>query len=197
MRNTLTIAAVAAALSAPAFAGNFEPAPAEPVVMAPVPVAVDPGTDWTGAYGGAQLGYGFGDASGTDFDGVLGGLYGGYNYDFGRFVLGAEVDANLADLQIDGTSDTIDSISRLKLRAGVDAGRALFYASGGGAYATADLGGTSYSDFGWTAGAGVDVLVTDRITAGVEYLYHEFNDFDNTGADISANTIAARVGYRF
>lgn len=196
MHKLLISTAIAATLAAPALAGNFEPAPAEPVVLAPAPV-VNPGTDWTGAYGGAQLGYGFGDASGTDFDGVLGGLYGGYNYDFGQFVLGAEVDANLADLQLDGGAGTIESISRLKLRAGLDAGRALVYATGGGAFASADLGGSSASDFGWAVGGGIDVLVTERVTAGVEYLYHEFDDFDGTGNDISANTIAARVGFRF
>jgi len=153
--------------------------------------------DWSGAYAGAQVGYGFGDVDGTDFDGVVGGVYGGYNYDLGRIVLGAEADFSLGDLSIDGGDDSIDQVARLKARAGIDAGRALFYGTAGAAYASGDIGGASLGDFGWVAGAGVDVQVTERITAGVEYLYHDFSDFDDTGADVSANSVSARIGLSF
>ncbi len=201
VKRVLSIVAATTALAAPAFAGSpvFEPAPAPTV--APVPVAAAPvGTDWTGFYGGAQLGYGFGSLDGVadeDLDGFIGGVMGGYNYDFGQFVLGAEVDYSLADLSFDVTDGEIDQVGRLKLRAGFDAGRALIYGTGGLAYANASIPGDDLNDTGYFIGAGVDYLITDRIFGGVEYLYHQFDDLDNSGIDAQVNTVSARLGFRF
>ncbi|NNU80969.1 porin family protein [Halovulum dunhuangense] len=200
MKRILILTASTIGLAAPAMAGNLAPAPADTPVMAPAPVAAPApmGSDWTGFYAGGNLGYGFGEATpGGDLDGVIGGLQAGYNYDLGNFVLGAEADLSLADLQVEGSADQIDTIARLKGRAGYDAGRTLFYLTGGAAYADGDVGGASASDWGWVAGAGMDIMLTDRWVGGVEYLYHKFDDFDGSGADIEANTIAARVNYRF
>ncbi len=38
-------------------------------------------------------------------------------------------------------------------------GNALFYATAGAAYADAEVGGTSLSDWGWLAGVGIDFKV--------------------------------------
>ena len=46
-------------------------------------------------------------------------------------------------------------------------------------------------------GAGADYQITDRWVGGVEYLYHGFNDFDGSGADVTAHTIQARLSMRF
>jgi outer membrane immunogenic protein len=74
--------------------------------------------DWSGAYLGAQIGYGWSSSS-TRVDvappwltdvhhnatGVLGGLYAGYNYQMGKnIVLGLEADINAASLE-DKTDD--------------------------------------------------------------------------------------------
>lgn len=197
---TTTIIAIAAVGATSA--GTLEPAPAEPVVMAPPPAPMDTSGDWGGFYVGAQLGYGFGEADNgaatNDFDGLLGGLFAGYNWDLGNFVLGLEGDYNLADLQFDGDPSTIDQIARIKLRGGYDMGRTLIYAVGGAAYANAtDTGIGDLSDWGWALGAGADYQFTDRWVGGIEYLYHSFDDFDSTGVDIDAHTIAARVSMRF
>src|SRR5205823_5315257 len=45
-----------------------------------------------------------------DTNGVLGGVQGGWNYQFGRFVLGTEVDFSWADVKGDQTSSILGGI---------------------------------------------------------------------------------------
>ena len=152
-----------------------------------------------------------------DGDGVVGGAFAGYQRDFGTFVLGAEADLNAAnvdfdednffgddvniDLDDDGNIDnggaSFDSIHRLKLRAGYDAGDALIYGVAGPAYASAEIFGDDYSDTGYVVGAGVDYKVRPDITVGGEILYNNWDDFDDTGVDFDATTFQARVAYQF
>ncbi|MEM1078413.1 MAG: outer membrane beta-barrel protein [Pseudomonadota bacterium] len=179
--------------SAPALAGSLE----DPVIAPPPlpPVVAAPGTDWTGFYGGVQLGYGEVDtsASGVDGDGAIGGLILGYDYDFGSYVVGAGLDYDIADIDLGGAA-TLEDVLRLKLRAGVEAGPALIYATGGYARAgTDDLG----SDDGYFIGAGVDYPITEAWALGGELLYHEFDDFDGSGVDVDATTLQARLSFRF
>ncbi len=198
-----TTALIGIAAGSAAYAGGYEPAPAEPVVMAPM-APVSTSGDWGGFYGGAQLGYGIGDIDPdtvendieNDFDGAIGGLFAGYNWDLGDYVIGVEGDYNLADLAVDGSSDTIDQLGRIKLRAGLDLGQTLVYAVGGAAYANLDST-PDLSDWGYAVGAGADYQFANGLIGGVEYLYHGFDDFDNSGSDISAHTIMARVSMRF
>ena len=115
-------------LASTAFAGSL----VGPVVET-VPTAVyEPaftGGDWTGAYGGLNLGYGDVDGSGTaDGNDMTYGLHLGYSYDFGRYVIGGEFEYDDASIDLNGAAET-DSVMRLKLRGGYDLGRAfLVYA---------------------------------------------------------------------
>jgi outer membrane immunogenic protein len=96
MKSMLFATAALVALSASAFAAdavNVEPVPA------PLPVAST--YNWSGAYVGAQAGYGWGDSKFHDsvdsnpFDirGFIGGATVGYNYQFQpNWVVGAEAD---------------------------------------------------------------------------------------------------------
>lgn len=191
----LSLAAIGAALiAAPALAGSPTPPPADPVI-APAPV-VPAGTDWTGAYGSLNLGYADVSTSGAatlSGDGMIGGLSLGYDYDFGNVVLGAGLDYDLADIDVGG-ADTLESVARLKLRAGYDMGRGLLYATGGAARATlANLG----DDTGYFAGVGYEHLITDNVSVGGEVLYHAFDDFNGSGIDVEATTVAAKVNFRF
>ena len=196
MKNSVILAVLGLGAAAPAFAGNLAPAPVEAPVIAPAPMAAPaPLVDWTGFYAGAQAGYGFGDVGGTDVEGIVGGLHAGYNYDFGRFVLGSELDYNFGD--VNGGGDTIDQLAHLKAKGGFKVGKALVYGTAGGAYASGDIGGSDLSDFGWTAGAGVDYQVRPNIIAGVEYQYSQFDDFDSSGSDVTTNQISAKVSYKF
>lgn len=196
MKTFATTSAIAVALTAgvtAASAGNTE----EPVVtaapVAPVVVPVDTTADWTGFYAGGSLGYA--DAS-EDFDddGVTYGAHAGYDYDFGTFVLGGEVEASGFDLS-DGGVDA-DSVLRAKVRAGYDAGAFLPYVTAG--IAQLNTGGAlDGDDTGAVYGVGVDYAYTDTIRIGGEVLQHEFDNFDNTGADIDATTAAVRLSFEF
>ena len=202
--------ALATAFAVPALAGSLaEPTP-EPVIQ-PAPVMAAPaGTDWTGPYVGAQVGWGMvdaeDDASGAELegDGAIGGLTAGYRYDFGRFVLGGEAQYDWANIDLDELNGqdvddlgSLDSVGRLKAVAGYDAGRTLIYGSAGWARASAEIDGEDFDDNGWVVGAGVDYLWTDRITVGGEIQYHEFDDFDDTGVDVDATTVQAKMSFRF
>jgi opacity protein-like surface antigen len=180
----------------PALAGGMaEPGPA-PAVVAAAPAPM-PGMDWSGPYGGLQLEYGDVGVSGADDgDGMLGGIFAGYRYDFGDFVVGAEVDHNAADIDLPGTG-TLDRISRLGVEAGFDAGRALFYGTAGGAIANVDTTTDDLNDNGYFYGIGMDYAVTDQIIVGAELLQHEFDDFDGSGSDVDATTFGINAAFRF
>jgi outer membrane immunogenic protein len=106
----LTAVLVTSALSSSASAADLPPAPA-PYVKAPM---ISPATNWSGFYGGVNVGYGWGNndtdladatpapnAGATDFapqslsgrsSGVIGGGQIGYNWQMGSFVTGLEAD---------------------------------------------------------------------------------------------------------
>ena len=198
----LTSLAIATSLCAPAFAGGMsEPSPepmVAPVIFAPVTA------NWTGFYAGAQLGYG--DVSGDlpttplstslDGNGAIGGLHAGYRYDFGQFVTGVELAYNTANIDL-GTAGELDSVTQLKLMGGYDLGQTLVYATAGAAHAKTTIGGVDRSDNGWLIGVGMDYAINDAWTLGGELTHHRFDDFDGTGADVRANLLQVKLGYRF
>jgi opacity protein-like surface antigen len=196
------IAAVAATLSLgalPALAGGMaEPAPAPVEIMpAPAPVA---SADWTGFYAGAQLEYGDVDLSGglEGGTGGLAGIFAGYRYDFGNYVIGGEIDLNAADIDLPGAAGTLDTVGRIGLEAGYDAGPALFYGTVGAARALVDAGANTLGGNGYFYGVGVDYALTDQVVLGAEVLRHEFEDFDNTpGLDVGATTVGISAALRF
>lgn len=197
----LSTAAVIAAIGAPAFAGGLqEPAP-EAVVVAPTPapVYVAPG-DWTGGYVGAQIGYGDVNTEGainSGGNGAVGGVQAGYDYDFGGFVLGGEVDYNAANIDLDNNNGSLDNLTRAKLRAGYGMGNTLVYGVAGAAKADVNLAGTDYSESGYLVGAGVDYKLTDSVTMGGEVVYQDLGEVENTGTSVDATTVAAKLNYRF
>ena len=195
----LPMAVAVAAGTGPALAGNLEEPQPEPMVVTQA-APVFAGNDWTGFYAGGQLGYGDVGTSGAanvDGDGGFGGLHAGYNWDFGNTVIGAEVDYDFTEFDLDGGAGSIDDVLRLKLRAGFDAGNWLYYGTVGAAQANAEIGGVDRDDTGWLAGAGVAYDLGNNWLVGGEVLYHEFEDFDSTGIDVDVTTVSARVSYRF
>ena len=188
---------------------------ADPVVTpAPAPVAapvvIASGSDWTGFYAGAQLGYGQLDSDTLDtldveVDGATFGAHVGYLADFGSWVLGGE-------LQLDGTniesSDDavlnaeIDTVTRGLLRLGYDGGDFLPYITGGIAQARVsgdDPAGAPLDgdDTGSVFGLGAEYRVSPTIRVGAEVLRHQFDDFNDSGIDLEATTAAARVSFQF
>jgi outer membrane immunogenic protein len=138
--------------------------------------------------------------------GLVGGTL-GVNFQTGGFVFGVEGDWDWQALQ--GTSNNSfctsvlvsgvpgglscetksDWIATIRGRAGYAADRVLFYATGGGAGGNVQTGLNTLSlqsntEYGWTAGAGIEWAFADNWTAKVEYL---FVDLGNSTCNTSAN----------
>lgn len=200
IRTATLAASLAAMLVGPAVAGGPTTTAPEPMIIPAAEPYAAPGIDWSGAYAGAQIGYGDTDTTGGALDGhgMLGGVHAGYRWDMGRFVAGAELDYDTASVDLGAVpGDTLDDIARLKLTAGTEMGSALLYGALGAAHARATVGGADLAENGYFLGAGVTYAVTDNWTVGGELLQHKFGDFDGSGVDLDATTLTARVGFRF
>ena len=204
-KRILWTTALAVCSAAPAFAGAliFDPAP-EPVVAAPAPMApAAPQPTWTGPFIGAQVGWGrttFDETPLGDFDddGEVYGAQLGYDVEFGGFVLGGELSYLQAELEPDEEDIELERAVRLLGRGGFSLGRTLIYAKGGGAWLDGTTGDDGADDLAWVAGGGVEHLVTDSISAGLEYLYHHKNNFgDEPDIDVTLQTVTLRVNFRF
>ncbi|MFA5581537.1 MAG: porin family protein [Paracoccaceae bacterium] len=192
----LAYAAAATLTAGTAFAGGL----AAPVITAEPVAAAPAAADWTGFYAG--LNYGTGTRSipfdsfdadtfvvETDFDGF--GIHAGYLRDFGQYVLGAELDYSAITMGDD--ADTTD-VLRLRGIAGYDLGRVLPYATLGLAKVTTP---DDLSDTGIVYGIGVDYLVTERISLGLEYTRMNISEFEGESFDVETDTVRIRASYRF
>jgi outer membrane immunogenic protein len=108
---------------------------------------------------------------------AVGGLHGGYNYQIGSAVLGIESDIEAANINGGFAAPAV----------GFTADKVLFYGTGGLAFA--DISHT-YTNLipgvpeataslrtGWTAGAGVEVALTPKLLARVEYRYTDYGPY--------------------
>ena len=152
--------------------------------------------NWTGLYIGLNAGYasatvseslsGATGSGSATMPGGIGGAQIGYNYQIGAVVVGfeADFDGSMATKSItagiaSGTNQ-IPWIGTLRGRVGYAFDRFLVYATAGGAatqlLSTVNVGGigsasTSNTTGAWTAGGGLEVAITDNLSARVEYLY--------------------------
>ena len=197
MTRTLFAAAIGAALTAaPAFAQE-EP----PVLNFPLVATQNATVDWTGFSVGAQIGFVDAETNGVaDLNGeeVSFGLRAYYDYDFGTgFVIGGGIQFDGTDVNLDGAA-SIDEVLRIGARAGFASGRNWYYGTAGYARAFTDAGTLNVGDSdGFFAGVGYEVFLVDNVTAGVEVLYHEFDDFDVPGLDAQVTTVGFSLNYRF
>lgn len=213
MTRLLVSTAAIALLSGAAVAADlpvYEPAP----IIAPVPV----GYDWSGLYLGLQAGWKWGDDdyevtgvdTSFDIDGWFAGGHLGARFQWNWLVAGVEGDLEWAD--VDGENDDfapntvateIDWQGSVRGTLGVAFDRVHIYGTGGVAFAGAENqisnGIATESDddtrVGWTAGAGVDVAVTDRVTAGLLYKYVDLGDEDFDSALFPADDFTSDVTY--
>lgn len=150
------------------------------------------------------------DKDGPEFFGRI-----GVDQRMGNFVVGALLEAGRSNARdsVSGFSTTparytmsreADYQGSLRLRAGyTPGGGALFYVTGGPAYARLDNKfatsntANSFADngkthaWGYAAGGGAEILVTKNIGIGLEYLYTDVKDDDytvNVGAGTAAPT---------
>lgn len=213
MRLRIVAAAIAlGVLSLPAAAADLGIAEPLPV---PDTVAAAPANDWTGFHLGALLGWTWANAD-TDArqgeieaDGIDGGAYAGFDYQMGNFVVGAEGDVIVSGVEGDAGRLSVDQglNGSLRARAGIALDQFLLYGTGGAALSNVELsrGGTEDDQalWGWTVGAGAEAMVTDNVTARVEYRYTDYMDetFSVGGGDVdsdlSTHSVRAGVGLKF
>lgn len=194
---TAALTSVIALAAAPVLAGSPAPAPMDPVIEQPVPVAAPMKGDWTGFYGGIQGGGAkieTNDGLEEDGSGGIGGVHLGYDYDLGDYVLGAGVEFDAGNVEIGDDDDALQDVTRLKLRAGYDMGQGLPYITAGAAAANFEEAGYNEGNF---VGLGYEHKVTQNVSAGVEVLRHNFVDLDDGDIDANATTAQARLSYRF
>ena len=199
----VTMTAAAALLTAgTAYAGGVNPAPMEPMVMAPSAPLVMPSQDWTGGYAGLSVGYGAGSAESNqddfDVDGYGIGAFAGYNYDFGSFVMGGELEIATGNIDDDDTRLEFNNGARLKLKAGADLGQTLVYGLAGATYANAELDGDDIDAAGYLLGLGAEYRISPNVGLGAEVIYEDFGDVDgasNREADVT--TLNLRALYAF
>lgn len=148
------------------------------------------------------------NAGNFEMDGFFGGGQVGYNMRSGNIVYGFEADIQASDvsdgvgpvavpalgvgLGLVGKSD-VKWFSTVRGRIGLARGPALFYATGGVAFAGIDysvfvndginssLMKNNDTQVGWTAGAGVEYALDSRWSAKVEYMYVDFGRTSVTG----------------
>jgi outer membrane immunogenic protein len=156
-------------------------------------------------------------------DGLLGGLQGGANWQIARWVFGVEADfqwRNRSDASFCGNgcstfqgtlvTQQMPWFGTARGRFGYAADPALFYVTGGFAIARVETAvapydgpppryfpfGVNTTKSGWTAGAGVEAVISGPWTAKVEYLYLDLGDVaagGHTGGPVSAGQISSDV----
>lgn len=200
---------------------------ADLVVAAPDATVATSTVDWSGAYLGVQAGLGSGyvynteyEDEGTDLDGSLAGVQAGYNVQIDNFVLGVAGDVNWSNLGFEVDQPpaieaiyTAQWLATLRARAGVALDGILLYGTAG-----LGVAGTSYdlvttvpatidqvvdaTHIGWVAGLGAEVMVTDSISLGAEYLHYELGaatyEFDGVPPfDVALRADTFTVGANF
>jgi outer membrane immunogenic protein len=154
-----------------------------------------------GFCGGAATGSAPGDGCRGDKDDFEYNARVGYDFQSGNIVYGLVLEGgkNKARDSVTAFSDTpasytftrkIDYALHARARLGVAARGALFYATGGAAYAKIDNGFSTtntvntFSDngstksWGYSAGGGTEIKVASNLSIGLEYLYTNYVDDD-------------------
>ena len=173
----------------------------------------------SGAFAQCAINSGANSAHGS---GGVGGAQAGYNWQQGTAVYGLETDLSASGLKSDmsggltgllcpdaaaSTSAKVDWYGTLRGRAGVTAGKALFYGTAGLAYGHVDLnstfsgGGTTLNTDvssvrgGWAVGAGIDYMVQPNLIFNFGYQYVDLGSLNlvasNGTISQTANTHAA------
>ncbi|MGE5388787.1 MAG: outer membrane protein [Hyphomicrobiales bacterium] len=169
--------------------------------------------------------YGWATQTSDRASGWITGLQAGYDRQFGNnVVLGVETDLQWSDIQashqeatatsdpslaaVVNTSQSLEWFGTTRARLGYSSGRLLPYVTGGVAYGETSvksvqalpglvLGVSQRSTgVGWAAGAGLDVALSDRISARAEYLYLQLPGAAGLAAGVTPTIPALAGSYR-
>jgi outer membrane immunogenic protein len=175
---------------------------------------------WSGAYAGADIGYGLldgdfsalGSTVSQDFNGATLGGFVGYNWQLSNgFVTGIEGDVsyNWNDEAFSDVEAGTEWAGSVRGRLGFAFDRALVYGAAGW---TATRGfakdvpsgeEVSKTFSGWTIGAGLEYAVTDTVFLRGEYRYNDFGDKDiDVGpgilnVDLNQSVVKVGLGVKF
>lgn len=211
--------------------GHYRPEP--PIVET---VAPQPYWNWSGLYFGGNVGYGFsgidegalvgptavGKVGSLDTDGVFGGAQLGYNWQRERLVFGIETDFQYTDMSdrgvgiysndpnfVGASKADLDWFGTVRGRLGFVSGRALFYITGGLAYADVDLRQSATdgvdavalsSDkvkLGYTVGGGIEYALAPNWSTKLEYQYVDLGDETLRGTSLNGNTYGSKYDLDF
>ena len=189
--------------------------------------------DWSGFYLGAQAGSGWGNNNNTlsqplpaleisaDLEGFVGGVHAGWNMQMESMVFGLEADVEASFMDADSSFSgstfqlDVDMLGSLRARAGFAVDNFLVFGTAGLAVASSTYvdsnGGLSgkykNTPFGFTIGGGLEVGLSDSLSARLEYRYTDLGteDIDSVVFDPSVilkanhdfHTVRAGVSWHF
>ncbi|MDZ5696313.1 outer membrane protein [Chelativorans sp. M5D2P16] len=209
---TLMLGAAAAIFAAAAIPAKAADAVMQPPAPPAAPMEVAPVASWAGPYAGVSLGYGFSGEVSADglpvdieTDGFVGDVFAGWQGQSDQFVYGVEGDIGYNGMEGDELGIDVEHglEGSLRARLGYAAtDNMLLYATGGGAASRLELSAPGVSEsetaLGWTAGAGVDMKLTQQSFARVEYRYTDLNaDFNGGDVDTTSNRVMLGFGMQF
>jgi outer membrane immunogenic protein len=166
---------------------------------------------WQGAYFGGYAGYSAAnsglspDPARDQRDDTTYGVFAGYNFQFENTVLGIEADMTLGEVSESTATLSGYSFSNwgtLRARAGYTIGAFMPFVTAGLVVVGSEIG--SNAQHGLTAGAGVDVALTENIFLRGEWQYFAVYRLEGAGTegadrrgDASVNTVRGAVGVKF
>jgi outer membrane immunogenic protein len=202
----IALASLAGAAAAADMPVKAPPPPAAPLYL--------PFT-WTGAYAGANGGYGWTTSGGLDATGGFGGGQIGYNVQTGNIVVGIEGDIAGGGISqtINGipftTTFTTDTLASVRGRGGFAYNNWLFFGTAGGGWTHDKISGTiagvPFSNnqwlSGWTAGAGVEWSFAPNWSTKLEYLHWGMGTPNSVGpvpsGKVDIDTLKIGINYLF
>ena len=165
--------------------------------------------NWSGFYLGGNIGYGFGKANNADISGFTLGGQAGVNFQVERAVFGLEADLAYSGVDYRGFTDTFRQkwLMSGRGRIGYSFDRFLPYVTAGLAYSTATMkaptGKADNGHIGFVLGLGGEAMLTDKISARVEFLHYRFGSetyaipLATRNTTITTNVLRFGVNYRF
>jgi outer membrane immunogenic protein len=159
--------------------------------------------DWSGPYAGLGISRADGDQSTATLSFPLEGspisIFGGFNVQSGNLVYGGELAIHNDNATLTGfPSISYNRLTDLKGRIGYATGRTLVYGVLALSKTEYQNGPNFFDDLdGFTYGIGADVMVSDRVFAGAEYMHRELDHTTNAGVTSDYSTFTLRIGMKF